>query len=149
VRPERLSASVQKLQSMGRSPGLENCRFHYSRSSQQQSQHSGATARDSHPFPYSPHFLGHPDAFNYKEQFLSSLGLARTLSRVPWHCQTRLLPSAGVVQSTSFSCCWGKQQPKGWTLNLCFANRCPVRFIRFSNSREPPSRNDQNHRMDG
>jgi hypothetical protein len=29
--------------------------------------HSGATARDSHPLPYSPRLTGHPDAFCCKE----------------------------------------------------------------------------------
>lgn len=36
-------------------------------SNNSRAHHSGATARDSHPFPYSPHFLGHPDTFKYKE----------------------------------------------------------------------------------
>lgn len=63
---------------MGRSPGLENYRI--TKSSKSKSQHSGATARDSHPFPYSPHLLGHPDTFKYKEQFVID---ADTITRPP------------------------------------------------------------------
>src|SRR5689334_9561322 len=46
--PKHLSASVEKAKKrQGRSPGSENI-----------SHHSGATARDSHPLPYSPQTRG-------------------------------------------------------------------------------------------
>ena len=57
VRPEHLCASVQKLQEhSGRSPGFNH--------SLRNDLHSGATARESHPLPYSSRFdAGHPNAF--------------------------------------------------------------------------------------
>jgi hypothetical protein len=45
-----------------------------------ESHYSGATARDSHPLPNSPHLMGHPDAFKYKEQSLMD---ADTIMRSP------------------------------------------------------------------
>ncbi len=50
--------------------------------------HSGATARDSHPFPYSPHFLGHPDTFKYKELFVIE---ADTITRLETLSNQRLV----------------------------------------------------------
>ena len=53
-----------KLQSfVGRSPDLKTNCLLYQTVVKQKSHHSGATARDSHPFPYSPQFAGAPDAF--------------------------------------------------------------------------------------
>jgi len=50
MRPEHLFAGVQKLlQRSGRSPGFASL-------AGSESIHSGATARDSHPLPYSPRF---------------------------------------------------------------------------------------------
>jgi hypothetical protein len=70
VRPERLSASVQKLQSLGRSPGLENAAFAtpevVSSSLITVARPRGILTR----FPILPISLGHPDALKYKEQFL-------------------------------------------------------------------------------
>ncbi len=85
VRPERLSASVQKLQSVeGRSPGLG-----LADSVDRIAHHSGATARDSHPFPYSPHFWGTQMLSNAKISFLSFDEFGRTLSRASSGCQTQ------------------------------------------------------------
>jgi hypothetical protein len=57
VRPERLSAKRSKAaKRLGQVSWLKEVL-------NQPSHHSGATARDSHPLPYSPHLMGHPDAF--------------------------------------------------------------------------------------
>jgi hypothetical protein len=81
-RPERLSASVRKLRSIvGRSPDLKDCAS-LREVVNRKPHHSGATARDSHPFPYSPHLLGHPDAFKYKEQLLIDADIITRLMRV-------------------------------------------------------------------
>ena len=56
--PEHLFAGVLKLlQRSGRSPGFASL-------TTSEVIHSGATARDSHPLPYSPRFYaGHPNVF--------------------------------------------------------------------------------------
>ena len=127
-RPERLSASVRKLQSIvGRSPDLKNCRFDYANRSKQKPHHSGATARDSHPFPYSPHLLGHPDAFKYKEQLSIEADVitrARTVSNSP--------------------CTPARDVASGALLRQLHSSKIQRTF----KSEETTSTNDQNHRMD-
>jgi len=63
LRPEHLFAGVQKLlQRSGRSPDF------WLRYAISEVIHSGATARDSHPLPYSPRFYaGHPNVFKRTE----------------------------------------------------------------------------------
>jgi hypothetical protein len=80
VRPERLSASVQKLQStMGRSPGLKNRRL-VLQNVNRHSHHSGATARDSHPFPYSPRQHGAPRRFSIERAAICLIAADSTTS---------------------------------------------------------------------
>jgi len=95
VRPERLSASVQKLQSLGRSPGLE--------SGYRSQQHDSSLNTVARPrgiltrFPILPIYLGHPEAFKYKEQILicadtitRSAGLSNLGSRGGVWCECSL-----------------------------------------------------------
>jgi hypothetical protein len=83
LRPERLSAKRSRAaKPLGRSPDLENQFITARWRSNYKSHHSGATARDFNPLPYSPRLLGHPDAFKYKEQFLTAIVIrADTITR--------------------------------------------------------------------
>ena len=91
------------------------------KSSNSKSHHSGATARDSHPLPYSPHLLGHPDAFKYKEQFLWLI-CADTITRLRALSNTR--PSL-------------RQRVLEDHLVHCFGDGRPVRFIEFQPGETP------------
>jgi hypothetical protein len=119
VRPERLSASVQKLQSLGRSPGLENAAFAtpevVSSSLITVARPRGILTR----FPILPISLGHPDALECKEQFLICRGHYHACAST-----VKLAPCA-VHRAVLFR------------TSLCFHNSPPVRFLGFSTQKEP------------
>jgi hypothetical protein len=77
---ERLSRALKTAKHRGQVSWLKELSL-LSRS-KQKSHHSGATARDFHPFPYSPRLPGHPDAFKYKEQSLNGAEVIMCLSAV-------------------------------------------------------------------
>jgi len=69
-RPERLPRAFKTAKLLGRSPDLKTNCFHYlivvSRSLITVARPHGILTR----FPILPNFLGHPDAFIYKEQIV-------------------------------------------------------------------------------